>query len=74
MAIPFPALPHINVEAPPMAKRFKAIMRLRPVIERTIKRLKLDFGDDHLTRRGNNAFQADLERSSVALHLVLRLG
>lgn len=73
VAIPFTKLPHISTDDPPMAKRFKAAMRLRSVIERSIKRIKLDFGDDHLTRRGNHAFQAHLDRSLAALHLVLRL-
>jgi len=48
-------------------------MRNRTSVERAIKRMKLDFGDDRLKRRGNDAFQAHLDRSLIALHLLLRL-
>jgi hypothetical protein len=71
--IPITRLPHIDPGDPPMARRFKALMRNRTSVERAIKKLKLDFGDDHLTRRGNDAFQAHLDRSLIALHLLLRL-
>lgn len=71
--IPITYLPHIDPADPPMARRFKALMRNRTSVERAIKRIKLDFGDDHLTRRGNDAFQAHLDRSLIALHLLLRL-
>lgn len=71
--IPITHLPHIDPGDPPMARRFKAVMRHRTSVERAIKRFKLDFGDDHLARRGNDAFQAHLDRSLIALHLLLRL-
>ena len=71
--IPITRLPHIDPGDPPMSRRFKALMRHRTSVERAIKRLKLDFGDDHLARRGNDAFQAHLDRSLTALHLLLRL-
>lgn len=71
--IPITYLPHIDPGDPPMARRFKALMRHRTSVERAIKRIKLDFGDDHLTRRGNDAFQSHLDRSLIALHLLLRL-
>lgn len=71
--VAFDQLPHINPAEPPMAKRFKVLMRRRTSVERAIKRIKLDFGDDHLTRRGTLAFQAHLDRSLIALHLMLRL-
>lgn len=71
--IPFALLPHIDPGEPPMAKRFKVLMRRRTAVERAIKRIKLDFGDDRLTRRGNLAFQAHLDRSLIAFHLMLRL-
>lgn len=57
-----------------MARRFKAMMRRRPAVERAIKRIKLDLGDDRLTRRGTQAFQAHLDRSLIAYHLLLRYG
>lgn len=71
--IPITYLKHIDPGDPPMSRRFKALMRNRTSVERAIKRIKLDFGDDHLTRRGNDAFQAHLDRSLIALHLLLRL-
>jgi hypothetical protein len=71
--IPITRLPHLDPADPPMAARFKALMRHRTSVERAIKRLKKDFGDDRLRRRGNDAFQAHLDRSMIALHMLLRL-
>jgi len=71
--IPITYLSHIDPGDPPMARRFKALMRNRTSVERAIKRIKLDLGDDRLKRRGNDAFQAHLDRSLIALHLLLRL-
>ncbi len=70
--IPFNTLPHINPEDAPMAKRFKAIMTRRPSVERMIKRLKCDLGDDRLKKRGNASFQAYLDITLVAFHILLR--
>jgi len=49
--VSFSMLPHIDSQDPPMAKRFKAIMTRRPSVERMIKRLKCDLGDDRLKKR-----------------------
>lgn len=73
VAVKFTQLRHIDPADPPMARRFKALMRRRTAVERAIKRLKFDFGDERLTRRGSDAFQAHLDRSLIALHLTLRL-
>jgi hypothetical protein len=70
--VSFEMLPHINVDDPPMAKRFKAMMTLRPSVERMIKRLKSDLGDDRLTKRGNGAFQAYLDKTMIGFHILLR--
>ncbi len=35
-------------------------MSRRPSVERMIKRLKCDLGDDRLSKRGNESFQAYL--------------
>ncbi|GAX62558.1 dTDP-4-dehydrorhamnose 3,5-epimerase and related enzymes [Candidatus Scalindua japonica] len=70
--ISFGLLPHIDTEDPPMAKRFKAIMTRRPSVERMIKRLKCDIGDDRLSKRGNLAFQAYLDKTMIAFHLLLQ--
>jgi len=68
----FDKLPHIQPKDPPMAKRFKAMMTRRPAVERVIKRVKCDFGEPQLTKRGNAAFQARLDKSMIALHVLLR--
>lgn len=70
--IPFEDLSHINPCDPPMAKRFKAIMTRRPSVERMIKRLKCDLSDDRLKKRGNKSFQAYLDKTMIAFHILLR--
>ena len=70
--ISFDLLPHIDPQDPPMAKRYKAIMSRRPSVERMIKRLKCDLGDDRLTKRGNDSFQAYLDKTMIAFHVLLR--
>lgn len=72
VTIPFDILSHIDPKDPPMAKRFKAIMTRRPSVERMIKRLKKDFGDDRLSKRGNASFQAYLDKTMIAFHILLR--
>ncbi|CAB1079492.1 hypothetical protein D1AOALGA4SA_7203, partial [Olavius algarvensis Delta 1 endosymbiont] len=59
--VSFDMLAHIDSQDPPMAKRFKAIMTRRPSVERMIKRLKCDLGDDRLKKRSNASFQAYLD-------------
>jgi hypothetical protein len=70
--ISFDMLPHIDSEDPPMAKRFRAMMTLRPSVERMIKRLKCDLSDDRLSKRGNASFQASLDKTMIAFHIMLR--
>jgi hypothetical protein len=72
ITVSFDTLPQINPNDPPMAKRFKAIMRRRPSVERMIKRLKCDLGDDRLSKRGNESFQAYLDKTMIAYHLLIR--
>jgi len=72
VTIPFDLLPHVDPHDPPMAKRFQAMMTHRPAVERVIKRLKYDVGDPHLTKRGNATFQARLNKTLLAFHLLLR--
>jgi hypothetical protein len=72
ITVSFDTLPQIDANDPPMAKRFKAIMRRRPSVERMIKRLKCDLGDDRLSKRGNASFQAHLDKTMIAYHLLLR--
>lgn len=72
VTIPFNTLSHIDPKDPPMAKRFKAMMTRRPSVERIIKRLKCDLSDDRLKKRGNAAFQAYLDKTMIAFHILLR--
>ncbi len=72
ITVSFDTLPPINPNDPPMAKRFKAIMSRRPSVERMIKRLKCDLGDDRLSKRGNESFQAYLDKTMIAYHLLIR--
>jgi hypothetical protein len=72
ITVSFDTLPQIDPNDPPMAKRFKAIMRRRPSVERMIKRLKCDLGDDRLSKRGNESFQAYLDKTMITYHLLIR--
>jgi len=72
VTLPFSVLPHIDPKDPPMAKRFKAMMTHRPSVERMIKRLKCDLSDDRLKKRCNAAFQAYLDKTMIAFHILLR--
>jgi hypothetical protein len=72
VTVPFEVLPHIDPNDPPMAKRFKAIMTRRPSVERMIKRLKCELGDDRLSKRGNASFQAYPDKTMIAFHILLR--
>ncbi len=70
--IGFNLLPHMDSNDPPMAKRFKRIMKKRPSVERMIKRLKCDLSDDRLTKRSNASFQSYLDKTMIAFHILLR--
>jgi len=72
VTVPFSLLSHIDPDDPPMAARFISVMKLRPSVERMIKRLKCDLGDDRLKKRGNASFQAYLDKTMIALHILLR--
>ena len=72
ITVSFATLKHIDPSDPPMAKRFKAIMTRRPSVERMIKRLKCDLGDDRLSKRGNDSFQAYLDKTMISYHLLIR--
>ncbi|CAB1084811.1 hypothetical protein D1AOALGA4SA_12319 [Olavius algarvensis Delta 1 endosymbiont] len=37
-----------------------------------IKRLKCDLGDDRLKKRSNASFQAYLDKTTIAFHILLR--
>ena len=47
-------------------------MTRRPSVERIIRRLKCDLSEDRLTKRGNDSFQAYLDKTLIAFHILLR--
>ena len=46
-------------------------MARRTSIERLHKLMKVDLGDDRLTKRGNNSFQARLDKTLFAMHILI---
>lgn len=73
VSLPHSRLPWIDPERPQISVSFQKQMARRTVIERLHKLMKYDFGDDSLTRRGTEAFQARLDKTKLAMHLVLSL-
>jgi hypothetical protein len=74
ITVPFARLPWIDPEFPQLSLRFAKVMAKRTAIERLHKLMKYDFGDERLTKRGNAAFQARLDKTLLAMHLVLAYG
>ena len=64
-------LPWVDPEFPQLSKRFGKVMAHRTAIERIHKLMKFDFGDDRLTKRGNDTFQARLDKTLFAMHVLL---
>jgi len=64
-------LPWLDREMPQLSKRFAKAMARRTSIERLHKLMKFDLGDDRLTKRGNAAFQARLDKTLLAMHVLL---
>jgi len=71
VTIPFNRLPFIDPARPHLSRRHQMTMAKRTVIERIHKLMKFDYGDSRLTRRGNDTFQARLDKTLLAMHLVL---
>lgn len=71
VAVPFARLPFLDPDLPYLSRRFQNAMARRTVIERLHKLMKFDYGDARLTKRGNAAFQARLDKTLLAMHLVL---
>jgi len=74
ITVPFTRLPWIDPEFPQLSRRFAKVMAKRTAIERLHKLMKYDYGDERLTKRGNTAFQARLDKTLLAMHLVLAYG
>lgn len=64
-------LPWLNPEMPQLSKRFSKAMARRTSIERLHKLMKFDLGDDRLTKRGNDTFQARLDKTLFAMHVLI---
>ena len=71
VAIPQQRLPWLDPQFPQLSKRFQKAMARRTSIERLHKLMKFDFGDDRLTKRGNASFQARLDKTLFAMHVLL---
>ena len=71
IAVPFERLPWIDPAFPQTSRRFEKAIARRTVIERMHKLMKYDYGDERLTKRGNKAFQARLDKTLLAMHLVV---
>lgn len=71
ITVPFDRLPWLDPKRPQLSRRFQKTMAKRTVIERIHKLMKFDYGDEVLTKRGNRAFQARLDKTLLAMHVVL---
>jgi len=70
LSIPFARLPFMDPKLPHLSKRFQREMASRTVIERINKLMKFDYGSHRLTRRGTEAYQATLDKTLFAMHVV----
>jgi hypothetical protein len=66
--------PQIDWDLPQHSKTFKRNYSLRTAVERVINILKLDLNNDRLTKRDNVNFQARLDKTLLAIHLLIASG
>jgi hypothetical protein len=71
VTIPQSRLPWLDPDFPQLSKRFQKALARRTSIERLHKLMKWDLGDEQLTKRGNDAFQARLDKTLLAMHVLL---
>jgi hypothetical protein len=64
-------VPWLDRDFPQLSKRYAKAMARRTSIERLHKLMKFDLGDDRLTKRGNSEFQATLDKTLFAVHVLL---
>lgn len=69
--IGFEQLPWLDPRFPQKSIRFQKIMANRTAIERLHKIMKYDCGSYRLTKRGNLSFQATLDKTLLAMHLLV---
>lgn len=72
VTIAFERLPWIDPAHPQVSLRYQHEMAMRTAIERVHKQMKYDLGSEDLSKRGNDAFQARLDKTLWATHLMLR--
>jgi hypothetical protein len=70
LSLPFELLPHLDPRLPHLSRRFERLTAKRTVIERIHKLMKFDYGSERLSKRGNASFQATLDKTLLAMHLV----
>lgn len=71
ITVAFERLPWIDPHFPQLSHRFRKTIAYRTAIERMHKLMKYDYGDEQLTKRGNPAFQARLDKTLLAMHLII---
>lgn len=64
--------PQIDWDWPQHSASFKKTYSRRTAVERVINVLKLDLNGGRLTKRGNASFQARLDKSVLAVHLLIK--
>ena len=64
-------VPWLDTDFRPLSKRFARAMARRRGLERIHKLMKFDYGDDRLTKRGTSSFQARLDKTLLAMHVLL---
>jgi len=74
LSIPLTRIPFLDPEFPHLSKRFHLLMAMRTVIERIHKLMKFDYGSHRLSKRGTLAYQATLDKTLFAMHVVLARG
>jgi hypothetical protein len=71
ISIGFDRLPWIDPQFPQLSQGFRKAIAQRTAVERVHKLMKFDYGDEYLSKRGNAAFQARLDKTLLAMHLVI---
>lgn len=71
VSIPFTRLPWIDPEMPQLSRTFQLVIAKRTAIERIHKLMKFDYGHETLSKRGTPAFQGRLDKTVLAMHLVI---
>ncbi len=71
VTIPWHRLPWIDPSFPQLSIRYQLLMAKRTAIERMHKLMKYDFGEPRLRKRGNDSFQALLDKTVFAMQVLL---